>query len=63
MVIADAFRAFWRLLRRISGDDAYDRYLAHWHAHHAGGGAKPLSRAQFFKAEQERKWDGIRRCC
>ena len=53
----------WNLVRRLSGDDAYDRYLAHWRTHHASEGGQPLSRYAFFKAEQERKWNGIRRCC
>jgi uncharacterized short protein YbdD (DUF466 family) len=52
----------WRALRALSGDDAYERYLAHWRAHHAGEGA-PLDCRTFFKTEQERKWNGIRRCC
>jgi len=52
----------WRALRAVSGDDAYERYLAHWRAHHAGAG-EPLDRSAFFKAEQERKWNGIKRCC
>ena len=38
------------------------QYLAHWRAHHAGAG-EPLDRSAFFKAEQERKWNGIKRCC
>jgi uncharacterized short protein YbdD (DUF466 family) len=49
-------------VRRISGDDAYERYLHHWQAHHAGEG-EPPDRKTFFKAEQDRKWNGIRRCC
>ena len=49
-------------VRRISGDDAYERYLAHWQAHHGSEGA-PLDPKAFFKAEQARKWNGIRRCC
>ena len=53
----------WKIVRRLSGDDAYDRYLAHWRIHHANEGGQPLSRQAFFKAEQERKWNGIRRCC
>jgi uncharacterized short protein YbdD (DUF466 family) len=57
-----SFRLVWRSLRRLTGDDAYERYLAHWREHHAAE-AQPLSRAAFFKAEQQRKWDGIRRCC
>lgn len=53
----------WRVLRRLSGDDAYERYLAHWHKEHAGTGGVPLTRSEFFRAEQERKWSGIKRCC
>lgn len=53
----------WNVVRRLSGDDAYERYLAHWREHHAGEGGQPLSRQVFFKAEQERKWNGVRRCC
>ena len=48
--------------RALTGDDAYERYLAHWHTHHNGEGM-PLDRKAFFKAEQERKWNGVRRCC
>lgn len=51
----------WRYLRRLSGDDAYERYLAHHAAAHPG--EAPLSRREFFQQEQERKWGGIRRCC
>ena len=53
----------WQVIRTISGDDAYERYLLHWSTHHAGKGDKPLGCKEFFKAEQSRKWDGVRRCC
>lgn len=49
------------LLRQLSGDDAYERYLAH-HAQ-AHNDETPLTRCEFFKQEQERKWNGVRRCC
>jgi uncharacterized short protein YbdD (DUF466 family) len=52
----------WSLIREVSGDDAYERYLAHWRRHHSEHGA-PLDRAAFFREEQRRKWDGVRRCC
>lgn len=55
------FGKVWRYIRRLSGDDAYERYLAHHAAAHAG--EPPLSRKEYFKREQERKWGGIRRCC
>ena len=57
-----AASAAWRVLRAASGDDAYERYLAHYRLHHGGEGA-PMSRAEYFRAEQRRKWDGVRRCC
>jgi uncharacterized short protein YbdD (DUF466 family) len=53
----------WALLREVTGDDAYDRYLEHWRQRHAADGAAPLDRAAFYREEQRRKWDGVRRCC
>lgn len=61
MAFKERLRWCWRQFRRATGDDAYERYLDHHQRHHAG--QPPLSRAQFFKAEQERKWNGVRRCC
>jgi len=59
-----ALRRVWALLREVTGDDAYERYLAHWHARHAADdGGAPLDRASFHREEQRRKWDGVRRCC
>ena len=57
-----ALRRIWALLREVTGDDAYERYCRHWQAHHADRGA-PLERAAFFREEQRRKWEGLRRCC
>lgn len=51
----------WRFVRRVSGDDAYERYLQH-HAQ-AHPGQPPLSRKAYFQREQDRKWGGVRRCC
>ena len=53
----------WESLRELTGDDAYERYLAHWRAHHAAAGIAPLDRTAFCREEQRRKWDGVRRCC
>ena len=52
---------FWRWLRAVSGDDAYERYLAHHRGCHPG--VVPLDRGAFFRREQERKWAKINRCC
>jgi uncharacterized short protein YbdD (DUF466 family) len=52
----------WSALRRVSGDDAYERYL--WHCRKRHPGAPVLSRSAFFRAELARKWDcGPQRCC
>ncbi|HQR61105.1 MAG TPA: YbdD/YjiX family protein [Methylophilaceae bacterium] len=51
----------WRAIRRLSGDDAYERYLAHHAAHHPD--QPPLSREEFFRQWQEGKWKGVKRCC
>ena len=60
--MTDLIRRCWRTLRAISGDDAYERYLAHHRAQHAPE-TLPLNRAEFFRSEQQRKWSGIKRCC
>lgn len=51
------------LLALLNGEAAYARYLEHWRAHHAAQGGEPLDRAAFFRAETERRWNGVRRCC
>jgi len=63
MPIGSMLRKLWRGLRALSGEDAYERYLSHWEAHHAQEGKEPLTRQGFFKAELERKWQGVKRCC
>ena len=60
--MTEVLKRAWATLRALSGDDAYERYLAHRRAKHAAE-APPLSRAEFYRAEQERKWDGVKRCC
>lgn len=51
----------WQFIRRLSGDDAYERYLRH-HAE-AHPDEPVLSAKAFFKREQENQWNGVRRCC
>jgi uncharacterized short protein YbdD (DUF466 family) len=59
--IATALGKAWKVLREMTGDDAYERYLAHHAVAHPD--MPPLDRAMFFKSEQKRKWEGVRRCC
>jgi len=51
----------WKVVRRLSTDDAYERYLAHQANAHPG--TSPLSRRAFYLREQEHKWTGVNRCC
>jgi uncharacterized short protein YbdD (DUF466 family) len=51
----------WSILRTLSNDDAYERYLAHHRSSHAD--RAPLSRRAFYLSEQQRKWTGVSRCC
>lgn len=58
----------WPMVRQLSGDDAYERYLKHNAEFHAANAQQenlepPLSREAFFKQWQDSKWKGIKRCC
>jgi len=46
----------WRLLRSLSGDDAYERYLEHSRCHPPG--SVRLDRRGFYLREQERRFSG-----
>lgn len=55
----------WHMIRQLSGDDAYERYLQHHAAFHALTVDAPpvLSKKEFFKYWQASKWTGVNRCC
>lgn len=59
--LGQALKRAWSFIRELSDDDAYERYLAHHRAGHPH--CAPLSRREFFIAAQQRKWNGIKRCC
>ena len=56
-------KKLWSYVRQLSGDDAYERYLQHFAEHHEHSEESPLSKHAFFKAWQDKKWTGIKRCC
>jgi uncharacterized short protein YbdD (DUF466 family) len=56
-----AMKTVWECVRTASGDNAYERYLAHHARVHRG--TPPLSRREFFAQMTEQKWSGISRCC
>ena len=51
----------WQVLREATGDDAYERYLAHHRVHHPG--EPTLSRCDYYRQQQEKKWSRVSRCC
>jgi uncharacterized short protein YbdD (DUF466 family) len=60
-VIATEIKRAWGYLRQVTGDDAYERYVAHHAQAHAG--QQPLTREQFFRQRQDEKWSKVSRCC
>ncbi len=59
--LATRWRRFWSGLRSLTGDDAYERYLAHRSAQHPGEPA--LDRAAFYQSELDRRFRQASRCC
>lgn len=52
---ANLFRYAWEYLKEISGENAYDRYLAVHAATHPG---KPvMSRSEFYRHRQDEKYN------
>ena len=60
MITTELKRA-WRYLREVTGDDAYERHLAHHTQSHPD--QQPLTREQYFRQRQDEKWSKISRCC
>ena len=54
-------RHLWQYLREVTGDNAYERYLAHHNIAHAG--QQYLTRREFFVRRQDEKWSKVSRCC
>jgi uncharacterized short protein YbdD (DUF466 family) len=55
-----AFHNFWRGLRQWSGDSAYETYLA---CAERRPEQKPLSAAEFYVEQLNRKYSRPNRCC
>jgi uncharacterized short protein YbdD (DUF466 family) len=61
MRIADLVAGGRRWLHWLNGDAAYEAYIAHLRTTHPDA-AMP-TRAEFYRAETERRWTAVRRCC
>ncbi len=55
------FSSLFFLLTRGQAYLAYENYVAHSKRHHKN--REILSYAEFFRSEQQRKWQSIKRCC
>lgn len=64
-ILKKYIKHIWHIIRRLSGDDAYEQYLKHHAEFHASSVDAPavLSRKAFFEYWQKSKWEGIKRCC
>jgi uncharacterized short protein YbdD (DUF466 family) len=60
-MMPESIKQAWRYLREVTGDDAYERYLAHQRTAHPD--EAPLSRRDYFKCRQDEKWSKVSRCC
>jgi uncharacterized short protein YbdD (DUF466 family) len=49
------------LLRGVTGDDAYEKYVAHMH--NTQPGVEPMDASKFYRAQMEQKWSCINGCC
>lgn len=49
------FRYAWEYLKEISGENAYDRYLAVHTATHPG--KAPMNRSEFYRWRQDEKYN------
>ncbi len=54
-------RALADVGRGAAGLDAYANYLEHCRRHHPG--RVPWTREEFFRHDQDARWNGLRRCC
>ena len=57
----DKLKKLWDVVRALSGDDSYERYVEHQQQTHP---SQPiLDRKAFFAINLKNKWSGIARCC
>jgi uncharacterized short protein YbdD (DUF466 family) len=49
------------LLRGVTGDDAYEKYIAHMQRTDPSGAR--MTEKEFFQAQMEQKWSCINGCC
>jgi len=59
--MANPLRSIWEYLKEISGENAYDRYLAVHTATHPG--KPPMSRGEFYRARQDEKYANLGSRC
>jgi uncharacterized short protein YbdD (DUF466 family) len=56
-------KTLWWWLRQITGDAAYENYLAHRRVAPQETGTSAMTRDEFYADSLRRKYSGISRCC
>ncbi len=59
--MSESLKRVWQFIREATGDDAYERYLAHHGRKHLG--QSPMSRGEYFRSRQNARWSKVSRCC
>jgi uncharacterized short protein YbdD (DUF466 family) len=65
-LMIDKIKLAWQLVRRLSGDDAYEEYLKHFTSCHMNcdqHNQELLDKKTYFKQRLEEKWNSMKRCC
>jgi len=57
------FTKLWWWLHQITGDAAYENYLAHRRVAPQETGTTAMNRDEFYADSLRRKYSGISRCC
>ncbi|MFN0038968.1 MAG: YbdD/YjiX family protein [Burkholderiales bacterium] len=60
-MMTESIKRAWHYLREVTGDDAYERYVAHQKKVHPE--ETPMSQRDYFKCRQDEKWSKVSRCC
>ncbi|HXW17653.1 MAG TPA: YbdD/YjiX family protein [Candidatus Acidoferrales bacterium] len=61
--LINAMRLAWWSLRQITGDAAYEIYLAHYRASRQEPNAPGMTRQEFYADSLRRRYSTISRCC
>lgn len=64
-MIKNLIKKLKSLVKKISGEAEYQKYLKHYKKHHTQKphSHKPLTKQEFFAKKEDGKWQKVNRCC